>query len=158
MHRTRKQTDSDVMNTVSGTNGITGSADSAWVLSRPNRGAADATLSITGRDVQFQELKLRFKDCVWELVGKTSEEELEERDIPDCVMRTLDFMSRGVSIWQGTMSNLMEAAGIDGLTVPGSRAGQTPSAEQRLHALQGRALRQEAHQRGPADNASAHAR
>lgn len=118
VHHTRKQADSDVMNTVSGTNGITGSADSTWVLSRPNRGAADATLSITGRDVRFQELKLRLKDCIWELVGKTSEEELEERDVPDCVMRTLDFMSLGVSIWQGTMSNLMEAAGIEGVTVP----------------------------------------
>lgn len=93
-------------------------ADSTWVLSRPNRGAADATLSITGRDVQFQELKLWLKDCIWEMVGKTSEEELEERDIPDCVMRTLDFMSRGVSIWQGTMSNLMDAAGVEGVTVP----------------------------------------
>lgn len=37
VHHTRKQADSDVMNTVSGTNGITGSADSTWVLSRPNR-------------------------------------------------------------------------------------------------------------------------
>lgn len=118
VHHTRKQADSDVMNTVSGTNGITGSADSTWVLSRPNRGAADATLSITGRDVQFQELKLRLKDCIWELVGKTTEEELEERDIPDSVMRALDFMSRGVSIWQGTTSGLMEAAGIEGVTVP----------------------------------------
>ena len=118
VHHTRKQADSDVMNTVSGTNGITGSADSTWVLSRPNRGAADATLSIMGRDVRFQELKLRLEDCIWELVGKTSEEELEERDVPDCVMRTLDFMSCGVSIWQGTMSNLMEAAGIEGVTVP----------------------------------------
>lgn len=52
------------------------------------------------------------------MVGKTSEEELEERDIPDCVMRALDFMSRGVSIWQGTMSNLMDAAGVEGVTVP----------------------------------------
>ncbi len=118
VHHTRKQSDSDVMNTVSGTNGITGSADSTWVLCRPNRGSADATLSITGRDVQFQELKLRLNDCVWELVGKTSEEELEEREIPDCVMRTLDFMSRGVSIWQGTMSNLMDAAEIADVTVP----------------------------------------
>ena len=75
-------------------------------------------LSITGRDAQFKELKLRPKDCIWELMGKTSEEELEERDIPDCVMRTLDFMPCGVSIWQGTMSNLMEAAGIEGLTIP----------------------------------------
>ena len=33
-------------------------------------------------------------------------------------MRTLDFMSRGVSIWQGTTSGLMEAAGIEGVTVP----------------------------------------
>ena len=52
------------MNTVSGTNEITGSLDSTQVLSRPNRDAADATLSVTERDVQFQELKLRLKDCI----------------------------------------------------------------------------------------------
>lgn len=64
VRRTRKQADSNVMNTVSGTNEITGSLDSTQVLSRPNRDAADATLSVTERDVQFQELKLRLKDCI----------------------------------------------------------------------------------------------
>lgn len=48
VHHTRKQADSDVMNTVSGTNGITGSADSTWVLSRPNRGPPTQRFPLRG--------------------------------------------------------------------------------------------------------------
>lgn len=31
-------------------------------------------------------------DCEWELIEKTSKEELEEREVPDDVLRVLDFM------------------------------------------------------------------
>lgn len=49
VHHTRKMADEDIMNTVSGPRGITGSADSIWVLKKASRGAGDATLTITGR-------------------------------------------------------------------------------------------------------------
>ena len=68
VHHTRKMGDADVFNTVSGTTGITGSADSTFVLTKQGRSSEYATLSLTGRDVEFQELKLRFNDCSWELI------------------------------------------------------------------------------------------
>ncbi|MEE0663222.1 MAG: AAA family ATPase, partial [Collinsella bouchesdurhonensis] len=83
VHHTRKMADEDIMNTVSESSGITGSADSIWVLKRASRGVGDATLTITGRDVEFRELKLALRDCRWNLIERTSEEELEERDVPD---------------------------------------------------------------------------
>lgn len=113
VHHTRKMGDADVFNTVSGTTGITGSADSTFVLTLQSRCSENATLSVTGRDIEFQELKLRKNDCRWELVEKTSLEELEEREVPDCVLRVLDFMGARQEAWEGTASRLMEAAGIE---------------------------------------------
>lgn len=93
VHHTRKMADEDIMNTVSGSSGITGSADSIWVLKRASRGVGDATLTVTGRDVEFRELKLALRDCRWNLIERTSDEELEERDVPGCVLRVLEFMN-----------------------------------------------------------------
>lgn len=113
VHHTRKMGDADVFNTVSGTTGITGSADSTFVLALQSRCSENATLSVTGRDIEFQELKLRRHDCQWELIEKTSLEELEEREVPDCVLRVLDFMEARQTAWEGTASRLMEDAGIE---------------------------------------------
>jgi hypothetical protein len=59
VHHTRKQADGDFLQTVSGTNGIAGSADTLLVLSR-TRSSADAVLQITGRDVEEAEHPLQF--------------------------------------------------------------------------------------------------
>lgn len=117
VHHTRKMADEDIMNTVSGSSGITGSADSIWVLKRASRGVGDATLTITGRDVEFQELKLALRDCRWSLIERTSEEELEERDVPSCVLRVLEFMNvREEGAWSGSVGELIEAAEVSGVT------------------------------------------
>lgn len=63
------------------------------MLTRQNRIDGSGTLTVAGRDIEFQEFKLRFKDCRWELVEKTSVEELEGRDVPDFVLRAIDFMA-----------------------------------------------------------------
>lgn len=117
VHHTRKMADEDIMNTVSGSSGITGSADSIWVLKRASRGVGDATLTVTGRDVEFRELKLALRDCRWNLIERTSEEELEEREIPGCVLRVVEFMTESSDeLWRGSVSELIEAAVIEGVT------------------------------------------
>ena len=84
---------------------------------KASRGAGDATLTITGRDVEFRELKLTLRDCRWNLIERTSEEELEERDIPDCVLKVVEFMmERGEQSWSGSVGGLMEAAEVEGVT------------------------------------------
>lgn len=105
------------MNTVSGSSGITGSADSIWILKRASRGVGDATLTVTGRDVEFRELKLALGDCRWNLIERTSEEELEEREIPDCVLRVIEFVAeRFEHFWSGSVGDLTEAAEVEGVT------------------------------------------
>lgn len=59
VHHTRKQAADDFLSTVSGTNGIAGAADTLLLLSR-GRTSADATLQITGRDVEEDEHALQF--------------------------------------------------------------------------------------------------
>jgi hypothetical protein len=117
VHHTRKMGDSDVFNTVSGTTGITGCADSTMVLSNVNRADGNATLSVAGRDREFMELKVRFRQCRWNLVEVTSKEELEERDVPDDVLRTVDFMAGRAGQWQGTATELLDAVGAEGVSV-----------------------------------------
>ena len=117
VHHTRKMGDSDVFNTVSGTTGITGCADSTMVLSNVNRADGNATLSIAGRDREFMELKVRFRQCRWSLIEVTSQEELEERDVPDDVLRVVDHMTGKPGQWQGTATELLEAVGAEGVSV-----------------------------------------
>jgi DNA-binding transcriptional ArsR family regulator len=70
IHHIRKMAAEDIMDTVSGSNGINGAADSTWVLTRA-RGEADASLFITGRDVEEQTLALRFDSVCgsWAVLG-----------------------------------------------------------------------------------------
>ncbi|MBQ6491319.1 MAG: AAA family ATPase [Atopobiaceae bacterium] len=113
VHHTRKMGDADVLNRVSGTTGITGSADTTMVLERSSRGSSMAALTVTGRDVEHQELRLRFRDCRWELVERVSSEEIEEREVPGCVLAVLELaLSRGR--WSGSTTLLAEEArGVD---------------------------------------------
>lgn len=69
VHHVRKQESSDAFDLISGTNGITGSADTNIVLVR-DRNSVDGVLHITGRDVIEQELALSYTDCVWKILGK----------------------------------------------------------------------------------------
>lgn len=79
VHHTRKAAADDFLESVSGTNGLAGAADSIIVLKR-SRGHADATLQVTGRDVQEQELALNFDAQVgtWALLGDAQEWRLGE--------------------------------------------------------------------------------
>lgn len=109
--------DEDIMNTVSGSSGITGSADSVWVLKKA-RDTGDTTLTVTGRDVEFLELKLALRDCRWDFIERTSEEELEEREIPDRVLKVVEFMmKRGEQSWSGSIDCLIETVQVEDVTI-----------------------------------------
>lgn len=117
VRHTRKMADEDIMNTASGSSGITGSADSIWVLRRASRGVGDATLAVTGRDVEFRELKLALRDCRWSLIERTSEEEFEEREIPGCVLKVVEFMAASTDeSWSGSVGDLIDEADAEGVT------------------------------------------
>ena len=87
VHHIRKQNDSDVFNKVSGTTGLTGSADATFVLEKEKRASDTAKLYVTGRDTPYQEYTLRFRDCSWELVERKTQEQLAKETIPDVLFR-----------------------------------------------------------------------
>lgn len=75
VHHLRKLQDSDdPFNDVSGSTGIIGAADTNFILRRKRSGNA-ATLLVSGRDVEYQELTLQFNDLVWELVERKNSED-----------------------------------------------------------------------------------
>jgi AAA domain len=71
---TRKAEAADFVETVQGTFGTAGAADTIIVVKRA-RGEADATLLVTGRDVAEAELAIRFspETGAWELLGDAAE-------------------------------------------------------------------------------------
>jgi DNA-binding transcriptional ArsR family regulator len=74
VHHTRKAIAEDIFDTVSGSTGLTGAADTSLILHK-NRNNPDATLSITGRDIEEQELALTFDQDIftWRLLGTAAE-------------------------------------------------------------------------------------
>jgi hypothetical protein len=79
VHHNRKAADSDWLNEMSGSNGLAGGADTIIVIKR-ERGAADAVLHVTGRDVEDQELALKFDrdSCRWNILGEAAEYRMSE--------------------------------------------------------------------------------
>ena len=74
LHHTRKAAAEDFVDLISGTHGLAASADTIMVAKR-GRGQADATLQVTGRDVEEQELALKFDPTLgtWNLLGDARE-------------------------------------------------------------------------------------
>ena len=110
VHHIRKQKDSDVFNMVSGTTGLTGSADTTFVLEKENRASDTAKLYVTGRDTPYQEFILRFRDCSWELVERKTQEQLAKEAIPQVLFRVVEFMQDKTE-WSGTATELTAAMG-----------------------------------------------
>ncbi len=113
VHHLRKQKDNDIFNTISGTNGIMGVADTILIIQKDKRDSNDATLHITGRDVEFDELALTFdnKSCRWECIGNAEvqrhKQEVQEYNDSD-LARALRKMSKLEHYgWVGTAQELL---------------------------------------------------
>ena len=100
LYHTRKAESSDFVETVQGTFGTAGAADTIIVVTR-SRSEADATLYVTGRDLEERELALRFAPEVgsWSLLGDAAEYGLAEtrREILDLVRAHGDLSPKQVS-------------------------------------------------------------
>ena len=113
VHHTRKQKADDVFETISGTNGLLGAADGAFLLSKEKRTANEAMLDIIGRDQQDQRLQLRrnTENLTWEFAGAETELWKEPPD-PFLEMIACALPPDG-SRWVGTASELCEQLGLD---------------------------------------------
>ena len=79
--------------------------DTNYVLKR-KRSSRDATLLACGRDVEYQELTLRFQDLKWELVERKETEEIRKAEIPQFLFRVVEFMKARTE-WVGTATELI---------------------------------------------------
>lgn len=116
IHHLRKMgDDSDPFARISGTNGLSGAADSMWVLAKERRSDDTATLSITGRDVEQTDLVLRFNktSCLWENLGDADafaeqQARMEYMDSP--IIRTIKkLLEQSPEGWSGSAQQLLEA-------------------------------------------------
>lgn len=73
LHHDRKAATEDFVESVSGTNGLAGAADTIVVLAR-KRQAQEALLMVTGRDVPEAEYGLILDNGLWRLDGTTLDE------------------------------------------------------------------------------------
>ena len=113
VHHTRKAGASDVFDTVSGTNGITGAADSMMVLAKASRTGNRATLTITGRDIESDELNLAFNadTLQWEYLGSAAEQNSAK---DHALLSAVSNYVQSVESWVGTAADLANnLKGID---------------------------------------------
>ena len=73
LHHDRKAAAEDFVESVSGTNGLAGAADTIIVISRP-RTESQGLLKVTGRDVVEAEYAVTTKDGNWLLMGDSLED------------------------------------------------------------------------------------
>ena len=72
LHHTVKMKDlSDPFNNMSGSTGLLGAVDFAWIINKNSRNDRQATLSITGRDLENKDLTIEFDKAAlqWRYIG-----------------------------------------------------------------------------------------
>ena len=113
VHHTRKQKSDDSFDMISGTNGLLGAADGAFVLQKEKRTANAATLEISGRDQQDQKLYLNRNpdNLIWEL--ERTETELW-KEPPEPLLQVISHkISDSSPAWQGSPTELVSWLGVD---------------------------------------------
>ncbi|MCB6615710.1 AAA family ATPase [Ruminococcus sp. 210702-SL.1.03] len=113
VHHTRKQKSSDNFDMISGTNGLLGCADGAFMLYKENRTSNKATLEISGRDQQDQKIHLiRDEEKLCWNFEKAETELWKEPPEPllECIA---NHVTEENPTWQGTATELIEKLGLD---------------------------------------------
>jgi RecA-family ATPase len=113
VHHTRKQQAEDKFDMISGTNGLLGAADGAFLLQKEKRTSDAATLDISGRDQQDQRLHLR-RDAdrlIWQF--EKAETELWKAPPDPLLEAVAALVTDEQSAWRGTPTELVERLDMD---------------------------------------------
>ena len=113
VHHTRKQKSDDNFDRISGTNGLLGAADGAFIMYKNKRSDGDATIEVSGRDQPDKKFMLtRNKETLcWELSGEKSPEYTEP---PEPVLEAIgNFINADNPTWEGTATELIEKLELD---------------------------------------------
>ncbi|MEG1883171.1 MAG: helicase RepA family protein [Clostridia bacterium] len=113
VHHTRKQPTGDKFDMISGTNGLLGAADGAFLLQKEKRTSDAATLDISGRDQPDQRLHLR-RDAdrlIWQF--EKAETELWQAPPDPLLEAVAALVTQERPTWNGTATGLVELLGMD---------------------------------------------
>ena len=113
VHHTRKQKADDTFDMISGTNGLLGAADGAFLLQKEKRTGNTATLEVSGRDQQDQRLHLKRNESTlaWDL--ERTETELWKEPPDPLLEKIASTLLSESKVWEGTASELCDILGED---------------------------------------------
>jgi hypothetical protein len=113
VHHTRKQQADDKFEMISGTHGLLGAADGAFLLHKEKRTSCEAVLDISGRDQPDQRLHLNRnpETLLWDL--ETADMQVI-RERPEPVLSAVaQLVTEESPTWTGTPTELAAAVGSD---------------------------------------------
>ena len=113
VHHTRKQQAGDRFEMISGTTGILGSADGAFLLQKEKRTDMSATLDIVGRDQPDQRLYL-IRDqerLCWNL--DHAETEVWKQPLDPLLGKVASILTEEQPLWEGSAAELVALLGDD---------------------------------------------
>ena len=107
VHHTRKLESEDSFDMISGTNGLLGAADGAFIMHKKKRTDNEAVMDIVGRDQPDQELTIEFdrERCVWKF--KKAETELWKQPPNPLLEAINNFLTEDKPEWEGTVTELV---------------------------------------------------
>ena len=107
VHHTRKLESEDSFDMISGTNGLLGAADGAFIMHKKKRTDNEAVMDIVGRDQPDQELTIEFdrERCVWKF--KKAETELWKQPPNPLLEAINNFLTEDKPEWEGTATELV---------------------------------------------------
>ena len=107
VHHTRKLESEDSFDMISGTNGLLGAADGAFIMHKKKRTDNEAVMDIVGRDQPDQKLTIEFdrERCVWKF--KKAETELWKQP-PNPLLEAINVFLTDRQAWEGTATELVK--------------------------------------------------
>lgn len=113
VHHTRKQQADDKFDRISGTNGLLGAADGAFILEKEKRTGDTAVLEVSGRDQPEQKLILKknMERLLWEL--ERAETELWQAPPDPILEKVATMLSEETSEWNGSPTELTDALQLE---------------------------------------------
>ena len=113
VHHTRKMEAEDSFEMISGTNGLLGAADGAFLLHKQKRPASTAILEISGRDQQDQRLYLTRnpEKLSWDL--EKAENDLWHEPPEPLLEAIAKLVTPEHPEWRGTATDLVTVLGLD---------------------------------------------
>ena len=113
VHHTRKQQADDIFDMISGTNGLMGAADGAFIISKERRTGNGATMDVVGRDQPDQKfyLKRNVETLKWEL--EKAENELWVEPSDPLLDSVVSFVFSNNTSWVGSPTELATLLDVD---------------------------------------------